>query len=61
MSEANTVYPNIDRENFEAWFPAIIEPLYTMSDANVLEELKRWNRGEPPLDRVIASTDGKSG
>jgi hypothetical protein len=33
----------------------------TMSDADVLEELKRWNRGEPPLDRVIASTGGKSG
>jgi len=33
----------------------------TMSDAEVLEGLKRWNRCEQPLDRVIASTGGKRG
>src|SRR5262245_57584841 len=31
----------------------------SMSDADELEGLRRWNRGEPPLDRVIASNDAK--
>ena len=31
----------------------------TLSDADVLEGLKGWNRGATPLDRVIASTGGK--
>ena len=28
MSSTTPVYENLDRENFESWFPAIIEPLY---------------------------------
>lgn len=26
MNAANGVYQGLDRDNFEAWFPAIIEP-----------------------------------
>jgi hypothetical protein len=31
----------------------------TLSDDQVLASLQRWNRGEPPLDYVIASTGGR--
>ena len=30
----------------------------TLNDDQVLASLQRWNRGEPPLDHVIASTGG---
>jgi hypothetical protein len=31
----------------------------TLDDDQVLASLQRWNRGEPPLDHVIASTGGR--
>lgn len=31
----------------------------TLDDTHVLEQLRRWNRGKPALDRVIATTRGK--
>jgi hypothetical protein len=33
MDAANGVYHGLDRQNFEAWFPAIIEPLYDIRAA----------------------------
>jgi hypothetical protein len=31
----------------------------TLTDGEALDQLRRWNRGDPPFDHLIASTGGR--